>query len=147
MSDKKQKYRGLVFYWINNLVGNGAKFSFNVLASVVGGSLFSFGIWSSPFALAIFGVLSPLLFTFCIYSVIPFFSELPGNPLPKIFSTKRSITLAMVFDMFIVIALALLIQLDIINYMLVRLLQTIIFPVLMLIMLRIIYLQLSERKD
>jgi len=147
MNDKKQKYSSLVFYWINNLVGNGAKFSFNVLASAVGGLLFSFGVWNSPFALAIFGVLSPLLFTFCLYSVIPFFSELPDNPLPKIFSTKQRTMLAMVFDMFIVIGLALLIQLNVINYLLVRLLQTVVFPVLMLVMLRVIYLQLSEKRD
>src|SRR5690554_8114314 len=113
MSDKNQKYRSLVFYWIDNLVGNGARFSINMLISFVGGVLFSFGIWDSSYVLAIFGVVSPLLFTFCLYSVAPYLSELSGSPLPKIFSSKMGITLAMIFDMFIVIALALLIQLDI----------------------------------
>ena len=147
MNDKGQKYRGLVFNWIDNLVGNGAKFSFNVLVSVVGGLLFSFGVWNSPFALAIFGVVSPLLFTFCLYSLIPFLSELPDSPIPKIFATKFGISMAMLFDMVIVIALALLIQFDVIDYLFIRLLLTVIFPALMLLILRVVYLQIKERNS
>ena len=147
MRDKGQKYRSLVFYWIDNLVGSGGKFSFNVLFSLVGGVLFSFSIWDSPYVLAVFGVVSPLLFTFCLYSVAPYLGELSDNPLPKIFTSRLGTTLAMVFDMFIVIVLALLIQLDVINYLVVRILQTVIFPILMLVILRVIYIQLSDNKS
>ncbi|MDY0198848.1 MAG: hypothetical protein RBR68_13640, partial [Tenuifilaceae bacterium] len=60
-------------------------------------------------------------------------------PFPKAFTNFRSNALMMVADMTIIIILATLIQIDIIDYLLVRLLQTVIFPALMLLMLRILY--------
>ncbi len=139
MNDEKpQKYNNLAFYWIENLVGTGSRFAFNVIISAVGGLLFSFGVWPSVYVLVIFGVLSPLLFTFCLYSLVRMQGDDSDNPFPKFFRSQASNALVMFFDMAIIVALALLIQLNIIDYLLVRLLQTVIFPVMMLFILRIL---------
>jgi hypothetical protein len=141
MKDNDPNHSGnIIFHWIDNLVGSGARFGFNVLVAMVGGFLFSFQIWDSPYALAIFGVLSPLLFTFCLYSLMRHMGDSEDSPFPKIFTAQSTNAVVMLFDMAIIIALAVLIHINIINYLFFRLLQTVIFPVLMLVILRFVYL-------
>ncbi|MDX9847010.1 MAG: hypothetical protein RBT74_08520 [Tenuifilaceae bacterium] len=147
-NDKPQKYNSIAFYWIDNLVGTGGRFAFNVIISATGGLLFSFGVWPSVYVLVIFGVISPLLFTFCLYSLVRIQGEDSESPFPGFFRSQASSAVVMFFDMAIIVAIAMLIQLNIIDYLLVRLLQTVIFPVMMLFMLRILLLNtINEDED
>jgi hypothetical protein len=132
-----------VFSWINDLVGTGTKFSLNVIISMAGGVVYSFGIWPSPAMLTIFGVVSPLIFTLCLYCLIRQLKDLPENPFPKLFASEYGNTTLMVFDMIIIVALASLIYFNIINYLFFRILQTIFFPIIMLSMLRILFLMVK----
>ena len=143
-NDKPRKYSNIIFFWIENLVGSGTKLVLNVLISVVGGLLYSLGVWPSVYVLAIFGVLSPILFTLCLYSLIPMLRNTLNNPFPGVFRSRSGSTLMMILDMAIIVALALLIQLNVTNYMFFRLLQTVIFPVIMLFILRIMIMIIAN---
>jgi len=149
MSNKEpQNNNNIIFLWVQNLVGTGTRFYINLLISLTGGILYSFGIWPSTIALAIFGVVSPLLFTLCLYAIV----RAVNNPIaqvyfPKAFTNLRSNALMMIADMVIIIILATLIHVDIIDYLLVRLLQTVIFPSLMLFMLRVLYVNITNPKE
>ncbi len=149
MTDKESKNNNnIVFFWVQNLVGTGSRFSLNLLISLTGGILYSFKIWPSTIALVIFGVVSPLLFTLCLYAILRAINNpIAEIPLPKAFTNLRSNALMMIADMVIIIVLATLIHVDIIDYLLVRLLQTVIFPALMLFMLRLLYINITNPKE
>lgn len=149
MSNKKpQNNNSVIFLWVQNLVGTGIRFYINLLISLTGGILYSFGIWPSTIALAIFGVVSPLLFTLCLYAILRAMNNpIAEIPFPKAFTNLRSNALMMIADMVIIIVLATLIHVDIIDYLLVRLLQTVIFPALMLFMLRLLYINITNPKE
>jgi hypothetical protein len=139
-ADEPNYKDNIIFHWIENLVGTYTRFSINVLITVLGGTIYSFQMLTSPYLLAIFGVLSPLLFTLCLYFLIRHISGLNDNPFPKIFTSQSTNSVVMAFDMAIIIILAILIHADIINYLFFRLLQTTIFPLLLILMLRYLYL-------
>ena len=149
MPDNQQQPEHILAYWIRNLVGNSPIFSTNLLISVLGGSLYSFGIVSSHYMLLIFGVISPLIFTLCLYFSIMNIAENDNeNNFPKIFTTKSGNLTLMIFDMSIIVGLAIFIHIDILNYFFFRFLQTVLFPVLMLFLLRFIYiLQAGNMND
>lgn len=130
----------VIFHWTKNLVGSYKLFSFNMLLAMLGGTVYSFQLWPSPYLLAIFGVLSPLIFTLCLYNIIKIISGKDHNPFPKILTIQSSNGIIMLFDMSIIIIMAILIHIDIINYLFFRLLQTLIFPLILLLMLRFLYL-------
>lgn len=149
MKQKKAKdEEHIILYWIKNLVGSSSRFSINMVITLAGGTLYSLGIWSSPIALAIFGVVSPVLFIFCLYSML---RGLDSNdrqfPLPSVFTNPQSNRLMMWIDMTIILTMATLIHINILNYLIIRLLQTIIFPSLALLMLRILYVNLSDSEE
>jgi hypothetical protein len=141
---KSPKTDNQIFYWAENLVGTSARFSINLLISLVGGLVYSFKIWPSVYALVVFGVISPLLFTLCLYFLIRYLSQSDDSPFPKILISRSSGSLMMLADMALIIAMAVLIQLNVINYLAFRILQTIIFPALLLILLRALYLSITE---
>jgi hypothetical protein len=147
MQEQPQQKNSLVDYWIENLVGTGSRFFFNILISISGGVIYSFGLWPSPTLLILFGVVSPLLFTLCLYTLIKQFADLPDSPVPAIFSSQASNSIMMIADMVIIVVLATLIYTNVINFLFFRILQTIVFPVAMLFMLRIIFLSLNEDMD
>ncbi|MFP4557803.1 MAG: hypothetical protein ACLFNU_13120, partial [Bacteroidales bacterium] len=113
MTKRKPENTSIVFYWIENLVGTGPRFSFNMLVSVFGGLMYSFSVWDYPIMLAVFGVLSPLIFTLCLYSLIRSMLQSPENPFPKVFRSQRGSSAFMFLDMLIIIGMAILIQTDI----------------------------------
>jgi hypothetical protein len=141
---KSPKTDNQIFYWAENLVGTSARFSINLLISLVGGFVYSFKIWPSVYALVVFGVISPLLFTLCLYFLIRYLSQSDDSPFPKILISRSSGSFMMLADMALIIAMAVLIQLNVINYLAFRILQTIIFPALLLILLRALYLSITE---
>lgn len=150
MSDtQNQQPDHILAYWIRNLVGNSPLFSTNLLISVLGGSLYSFGIVSSHYMLLIFGVISPLIFTLCLYfSIRNINVNDTDHNFPKFFTTKSGNLTFMILDMSIIVGLAIFIQLDFLNYFFFRFLQTVLFPVLMLFLLRFIYiLQFGNMND
>jgi len=55
--------------------------------------------------------------------------------------------LVMLLDMVIIVVLALLIHIDVIDYLFVRLLQTVIFPALMLFMLRMLNVGIRQNDE
>ncbi len=144
MQKKQPENTSIVFYWVENLVGTGPRFLFNMLLSVFGGLMYSVGTWDYPIMLAIFGVLSPLIFTLCLYSLIRSMLESPDNPFPKVFRSQRSNSAFMFLDMLIIIGMAILIQTNIIDYLFFRILQTIIFPALLVFMLRVLYVNIGN---
>lgn len=147
MQKKQPENTSIVFYWVENLVGTGPRFLFNILLSVLGGLIYSVGVWDYPIMLAIFGVLSPLIFTLCLYSLIRSMLEGPDNPFPKVFRSQRSNSAFMFLDMLIIIGMAILIQTDIIDYLFFRILQTVIFPALLIFMLRVLYVNIGNGPD
>lgn len=139
MSNKQNEH--IASYWVRNLVGNTGRFSTNILITVLGGCLYSFGLFSSHVMLLIFGVVSPVLFTFCLYFYIRQVAENTKDEMfPKMFSSKRSNVALMVADIIIIVGFAALIHLNYINYFFFRFLQTVLFPMLMLFMLRFLYI-------
>ncbi|HDP54307.1 MAG TPA: hypothetical protein ENN24_01285 [Bacteroidetes bacterium] len=145
---KNQSNSNIIFFWTHNLVGSGGRFLFNMLLSLTGGILFSFNLWQSTIALAIFGVVSPLLFTLCLYSILrATTNNTDDSPLPKAFTKRQSNAIMMIVDMAAIIALAILIHTNTLNYLLIRLLQTTIFPALMLLMLRVLYVNIAHPRE
>ncbi|NHB68954.1 EscU/YscU/HrcU family type III secretion system export apparatus switch protein [Perlabentimonas gracilis] len=141
------KESNIAIHWVDNLVGTPGRFGFNIMLTLTGGTLFSFSVWPSMYMLVVFGVVSPLLFTFCLYSLMPMLGNLEDSPLPQIFRTRSSNMVVMLFDMLIIVVLALLIHIDVIDYLFFRLLQTVIFPALMLVMLRMLYIGIRQNKE
>lgn len=149
MPEKKPSFNtnNILFHWVDNLVGTPTRFAFNLVLTIFGGIMYSFGIWPSPFVLAIFGVLSPLLFTLCLYYLMRQLSQTDDNPFPRIFTSQSTNGVVMFFDMVIIITLAILIHIGVINYLFFRLLQTAILPLLLIFMLRYIYLTITTDEN
>ncbi len=131
----------LLYYWVKNLVGSGPSYTFNLILTIVFGCLYSFSIVPSPYILLVFGVVSPIIFTICLYFSIRHISELlPGMAFPRALLSANTNILMMLFDVCVIISFASLIYTNILNYFLFRFLQTIFFPTLLLIFLRILYI-------
>lgn len=153
MSEVTNFENKLLYYWLKNLVGTNTSFSFNLFINLSAGLIYTFKIIPSPYLLLIFGVISPLLFTLCLYFFIRNGSvDLLDEPLPKVFLSRASNHLLMALDICLIIGFALLIYLGPLNYFAFRFLQTIFFPGMMLVFLRILYVSKmihnhSNKKD
>jgi len=142
----------LLYHWLGNLVGTNTAFSFNLFVTLSTGLLYSFKVIPSPYLLLIFGVISPIIFTICLYNLIKNGSGyLMNEPLPKAFVSRSGNQLLMTFDIFLIIGLSLLIYLGPLNYFLFRFLQTLFFPGMLLFFLRVLYvsrlIEKNDRKD
>lgn len=131
----------LLYHWLKNLVGSSTLFSFNLFTNLTAGLLFSFKVFTSPYLLLLFGVFSPILFTLCLYNFIRKGSGIILNEsFPKAFVSKGGSLLLMTFDICLIIGFALLIYFGPLNYFLFRFLQTVFFPGMMLVFLRLLYI-------
>jgi len=139
----------LLYHWLRNLVGTNTAFSFNLFITLTAGLLYSFKVISSPYLLLIFGVISPIIFTLCLYFFIRNGSgELLNEPFPKVFISRAGNRLLMTFDICLIIGFSLLIYLGPLNYFLFRFLQTIFFPGMLLVFLRVLYVsRLIEKNE
>jgi hypothetical protein len=139
----------ILTHWINNLVGTNNAFVFNLLINLVGGLLYSFKVFPSPYLLLLFGIVSPILFTLCLYSYIRNGSGMLLNePLPIAFVSRSGNRVLMTFDICLIIGFALLIFFGPLDYFLFRSLQTLFFPCMLLVMLRVLYLSnMNETHD
>jgi len=141
MDNKEEFQQNLFFHWVKNLVGTSNSFTINLILTLFFGSLYSFKVIPFPFMLIIFGVVSPVIFTICLYNSILNSKGLAGlDTFPKAFLSRSGNTLMMSFDILLIIGFALLINADILNNFFFRFLQTVFFPALLLIILRIIYI-------
>jgi len=141
MSEEFNSNKSLITHWTTNLVGSSTIFSINLLISLIGGILYSFKVTQSEFVLAFFGVVLPALFTFCLYGFIRDHAEsVLANAVPKAFVLRASNRLLMLLDISLITGFALLIYFGPLNYFLFRFLQTIFFPCLLLIFLRVLFL-------
>lgn len=149
MSEFNKAEDKLLYHWVKNLVGTSNAFSINLFISLTVGLLYSFKVLPSPYILFIFGVISPIIFTVCMYFFIGSFSAgILNNQLPAVFKSRVGNKLLMTFDIFLVIGFALLIYLDYLNYFVFRFLQTVFFPSMLLVMLRVLYISKElERFD
>jgi len=131
----------LLYHWLTNLVGSSSMFSLNLLITTLAGIGFSFKIVQSPYVLLLFGVISPIIFTLCLYSFVRNSSgSILNEQIPKAFLSRTGNLMMMLFDVFLIIGFALLIYLGYLNYFIFRFLQTIFFPVMMLIFLRVLFI-------
>ena len=122
-------------------MGSGATFSINMVLTVTFGIAYSFKLLPSVYILLVLGVVTPLLFTFLVYSLMRESNgTILGQAMPKVFASRNSNWLFMVLDLGIVLLLAALIYFDILNYWLFRFLQTLFFPLMMLFFLRLLYI-------
>lgn len=135
----------LLYRWTKDFVGSAASFVFVVSAVVLGGLLYTFQIVESSFMLLIFGVLLPVLFTICIYNVV-LNCVLPGidEEILKPLRVVRWNRMMMSVDCAVIIGFALLIQADLLNYMLFRFLLTVVVPLLLVAMLRGLFISIQH---
>lgn len=141
MNTKGDKGNKLIRHWTKNLVGTRNGFFINLTITLLSGFLYSFKVIPFPFMLLIFGVVSPVIFTVCLYTMI-FDSHglIDIESFPKAFLSRSGNRLMMLFDILLIIGFALLINANVINNLLFRFLQTVFFPATLLVLLRIIYL-------
>lgn len=131
----------LLYHWLTNLVGSSTLFSLNLIISISAGIAYSFKIIQSPYILLLFGVISPIIFTLCLYSFVRNSSgSILNEQIPKAFLSRTGNLMMMIFDICLIIAFALLIYLGYLNYFIFRFLQTIFFPIMMLIFLRVLFI-------
>lgn len=152
MSEDNRFESSLLYRWMGDLVGTYSAFLFNLFVTITIGLLYSFNVFQSPFILLIFGVISPTIFTLCLYF---FIRNISGNilnePFPRAFITRAGNRLLMSFDIFLIVVFSLLIYLGPLNFFIFRFLQTIFFPVMLLVFLRALYVSKltgkNEEKD
>ncbi len=149
MSEDSKIKNSLFSHWTVNLVGSNTTYSLNLFINLFGGLLYSFKVVPSVYLLILFGVVSPILFTLCLYNFIKNSSgAFLGDTIPDAFVSRSGNRLLMLFDVCLIIGFALLIYFGPLNYFLFRFLQTVFFPCVMLILLRFIYLsQLNRLND
>ncbi|HPD95096.1 MAG: hypothetical protein H6537_07270 [Bacteroidales bacterium] len=129
-----------VMFWTQNLVGNSAIFSINLVLTVIVGLLYSFRVTESKLILIIFGAVSPILFTFCIYELILFVANQRDDvPVPKAFARPITNRVLMLVDSSLILLFVTLLFFNFINYFIVRFLLVFLFPVIMLGMMRTLY--------
>ena len=129
----RQPKEHILHFWTRNLVESPAAFSFNLLLLLSLGTLYSFKVIQSPVILLIFGIITPVIQTVCLYYMSGISLQ---NILPSILQKKSGRILLALLDCSIITLLGFLIYHGILNFLFFRLLQTVILPVLYLVMLR-----------
>jgi len=129
----RQPKEHILHFWTRNLVESPAAFSFNLLLLLSLGTLYSFKVIQSPVILLIFGFITPVIQTVCLYYMSGISLQ---NILPSILQKKSGRILLALLDCSIITLLGFLIYRGILNFLFFRLLQTVILPVLYLVMLR-----------
>jgi len=125
----------LLHYWTRNLVESPMAFSTNLFLTLTIGILYSFKVIQSNFILLVFGIITPVILTICLYHMSGAnLKEL----LPTILLKKTGRVLLAILDSSIIVLLGFLIYKGIINFFFFRFLQTVIIPVLYLVMLKVI---------
>ena len=146
MSEGTNIKNSLFSHWTLNLVGTSTSFSINFFINLIGGLIYSFKVVPSIYLLILFGIVSPILFTLCLYDFIKNCSgDFLGEAIPGAFVSRSGNRMLMLFDICLIIGFALLIYFGPLNYFLFRFLQTVFFPCIMLVLLRFIYLSRMNR--
>lgn len=133
----QQPKEHLLHFWTRNLVENPGAFTFNLFLFLSFGVLYSFKVLQSPIILLVFGIITPVILTICLYHMSGVSLQ---HFLPKAFHKKTSRVLLALLDCSIITLLGILIYRDILNFFFFRFLQTVLLPVLYLIMLRVMLL-------
>lgn len=148
MEEQSPKIKeSIIAHWTQNLVGSPVLYAMNLVISLAGGVLYSFGIWPSPFGLAVFGVLLPMVFTLCLYSFICGKDmEAINLPIPKRLTDQKNCRTLKIMDIGIIVVLALLIYEGTLNFLFIRILQTMLLPSMALVLLRTLYKEVTQAK-
>lgn len=148
MSANINSKNSLFSNWSANLVGTSTSFSLNLLVNLTGGLAYSFKVVPSIYLLILFGIVSPILFTLCLYHYIKNSSgTFLGESIPGAFVSRDGNRMLMLFDIFLIVGFALLIYFGPLNYFLFRFLQTAFFPCMMLVLLRFLYLSQTNQSQ
>lgn len=136
---------GLLYRWTTDFVGSSTAFSINFVLIVIGGICYTFGLVRSPFILFIFGVAVPILLAICFYNYL-YNSKIPldDSGLTKYLRVKKWNVLLICVDCFIIVTFAALIHYDILNYLIFRFLQTLFFPIALLVGFRGFFAMTNE---
>lgn len=133
----QQPKEHILHFWTRNLVEKPGAFSFNLFLFLSFGILYSFRVLQSPFILLVFGIITPVILTICLYHMSGVSLQ---HLLPKVFHKKTSRVLLALLDCSIITLLGILIYRDILNFFFFRFLQTVMLPILYLLMLRVLLL-------
>lgn len=131
MEEKGKEH--ILHYWTRNLVESPGAFTLNLLLLATFGILYSFRVVQSPLVLLVFGIITPVIFTICLYHMSGVSLQ---HMLPMIFQKKSGRVLLALLDCSIIIFLGVLIYRGTLNFFFFRFLQTVLLPILYLIMLR-----------
>lgn len=130
----------LAKYWTFNLVGGSWSYSLNFGTIAILGTLYAFGVLSSPIFPVILGVLSPVLSLFCIYTILLYDPpSLLEDHIPRILRRRIVNRVLLVLDSAVLLIINSLVIADILNLPLVRLLIVVFLPLLSLRILRVFY--------
>lgn len=132
-----QSKEHILHFWTRNLVENPGTFSFNLFLLLTFGVLYSFRVINSPLILLVFGIITPIILTICLYHMSGVSLQ---HMLPAAFHKKTSRVLLALLDCSIITTLGILIYSDTLNFFFFRFLQTVILPLLYLGMLRVLLL-------
>ena len=129
MEDKDKLYRSFLIKFVNSIVGTRGEFLLSLLLSIVFGILYSFEIWDKVAILFIFGMVLPVLYISATYQLLKN-SKLTNNDKTVFKWFKRSTTniFLMVIDVILTVSLGLLVYFEILDFMIVKILITIMFP-------------------
>ncbi len=140
MSNLDNSGKTIFSFWTQNLVESPSVFAFNFLISFVAGVLYSFKVFPSGYILFLFGVVSPIIFTICLYDLLLSSNgEIMGEPIPKAFNNGNRTKAVMLFDCLLILLFAALIHFNVLNFFVFRFLQTVFFPLLLLSILKGFY--------
>lgn len=131
MEDRDKEH--ILHYWTRNLVESPGVFTFNLLLLAIFGILYSFRIVQSSLVLLVFGIITPVIFTVCLYHMSGISLQ---HMLPKIFQKQSSRFFLALLDCSIIIFLGILIYQGTLNFFFFRFLQTVLLPLIYLVMLR-----------
>lgn len=139
MEENNQEHSNnpLIKFFYNSF-GTTQKFLFSIIISVFFGISYSFGIYDNDILLIIFGMFLPVLYIVGIYQIFRLnktFTDEESITI-KIFKNRYSNILFMLIDISITLTLGLLIYFGILDYIIFKILVTLILPVLYQIMIK-----------
>lgn len=136
MMNQEAKRKGFFEFCIKiaaTFTMNRRDLSFSVLINLTLGFIYSFKIWDQPAILIIFGIILPFIYTIAIYALIRRVDfQISENVFMRLARSKRGNLLFMIIDLFILTGTGVLILEGTLDFIILRIIYTIIMPLLFL---------------
>jgi hypothetical protein len=138
MEEQKEHIRNPLIKFFINSFGTSEKFFISIIITVFFGFIYSFGIYDKEVLLFVFGMLLPTLYIVGIYQLFRVNKSFDNEESAtlKVFKNRYSNILFMFIDISITLTIGLLIYFGILDYLVFKLLVTILLPVLYQIMIK-----------